>query len=295
MKLHQALAIAAEKLAGHKDIDAPAFEAEILLRHSLNLSRAALHLNLNQELSGEYSAHFFELVKRRLQDEPTSYIIRRREFYGLDFLVDQRVLIPRPETEMLVEESLNLVRRYPVHSVADIGTGSGIIAVSLAVKLYRPLLSVTNNEESAAADIQIYATDISIEALEVARLNAQKHSVENRITFLQGDLMEPLPPGVDLVIANLPYVSSAEVAAMPSARFEPRLALDGGTAGLDQIYRLAEGLKGRVNPGGCVLLEIGMGQAEAVTDYLKHLYPPAIIELLKDLAGIDRVVKLTLR
>ena len=139
MNLKQAIDLAAEKLAPLKDIDAPTFEAEVLLRYSLNLDRAAFHLNQKKELSKAESALFFGLIERRCQGEPTAYIIGRREFYGLDFMVDRRVLIPRPETELLVEEALNLVKTKPIKSIADVGTGSGAIAVSLAVSLFGPL------------------------------------------------------------------------------------------------------------------------------------------------------------
>jgi release factor glutamine methyltransferase len=289
VKLKQALALAAEKLATLKDIDAPTFEGEVLLRYCLKISRSALHLRLNHELTEEQSRAFFQLVDRRLKGEPSSYIIQKREFYGLDFYVDQRVLIPRPETELLVEETLRLVKSRRVGVIADIGTGSGAIAVSLAVNLF----NITN--PTAGPPPAILAVDISSEALAVARLNARQHSVENHITFLQGDLLEYLPQPVDILVANLPYVSRAEVQSMPSAQFEPVLALDGGENGLDQIFRLADQLPSKINPGGCVLLEIGMGQGKAVTDYLRRLFPKATIEVLPDLARIERVVNMGIR
>jgi release factor glutamine methyltransferase len=291
----QALTLAAEKLAALKDIDAPTFEAEILLRYSLNISRTALHLKLNQKVPDEQCAHFWNWVERRLQGEPTSYIIRRREFYGLDFEVDKRVLIPRPETELLVETALKLAQTEVVRSIADIGTGSGAIAISLAVNWQNSSLRTSRTPEAIRSKVTIYATDISPQALEVARANAQKQSVANHITFLQGDLLEELPQPVDIIIANLPYVSTAEVKKMPSAQYEPVLALDGGEAGLDQIYRLAGQLKGKINQGGWVLLEVGMGQFKAVSKYLSRLYPEALIEVLPDLAGIERVVKMKLQ
>jgi release factor glutamine methyltransferase len=299
VNLKQALTLAADKLAVLKDIDAPTLEAEVLLRFCLNLDRASLHLKLKEFLTSQQSEQFFKMIERRLQNEPTSHIIGTREFYGLDFKVDRRVLIPRPETELMVEETLKLVRNRKIRSIVDIGTGSGAIAVSLAVCLHnaeetRRLLR--ENRELAMtnlfpAKVQICATDISPEALEVARLNAQKHSVDSRIKFLQGDLLEPLPQKVDIVLANLPYVSAAEVKSMPSAQYEPHIALDGGEAGLDQIYRLIGQLRGGINSGGYVLMEIGMGQGATVTDYLRRILPDARIEVLPDLAGIERVVK----
>jgi release factor glutamine methyltransferase len=189
-----------------------------------------------------------------------------------------------------VEEALNLVKTKSVKLIADIGTGSGAIAVSLAVNLFAPL----SRDMDTSTHISILASDISPQALEVARLNAQKHLVENRITFLQGDLLEPLPKTIDIIIANLPYVGSEEVNNMPSAQYEPRSALDGGEYGLDQIYRLADQIKGKLNPGGFVLLEIGMGQTGAVREYLGRILPDVKIDVIPDLAGIERVVKFTL-
>ncbi len=277
MTLKQALDQARERLSALKDAENPALESEVLLRHTLNFTRAHLYLDINAELDPLLKTSFNNWVERRLRGEPLAYIIQSREFYGLDFFVDKRVLIPRPETELLVEEAFSFCKERPDAVLADIGTGSGAIAVSLAVHL---------------PEAKIYATDISPMALEVANLNARKHGVESRLTFLTGDLLEPLNSPVDALIANLPYVAESEWQAMPSAAFEPRLALDGGKEGFDQLFRLIVRLKGKVSPGGCVLLEIGMGQAEAVKSYLKRFYPAASIDTLKDLADIERVVRM---
>jgi release factor glutamine methyltransferase len=273
----QALDQARRRLASNKDIEDPGLESEVLFRYVLKLSRAQLYLDLNIDLSPENENAFTKLVERRLQGEPLAYILNSREFYGLAFFIDERVLVPRPETELLVEEAIRFCVKYPAALLADIGTGSGIIGVSLAVHLPR---------------VKIIASDISPQALEVARLNAEKHKVSNRITFLQGDLLGPLKFPVDAVIANLPYVRTADWQAMPSRTFEPRLALDGGKEGLDQFFRLIDQLKGKVNKGGQVLLEIGLGQAKAVTEYLQEAFPESIIEALRDLAGIKRVVRM---
>jgi release factor glutamine methyltransferase len=275
--LKQALDQARERLSALTDIEDPGLESEVLLRYTLNLTRAQIYLDLNTELEPALKISFINWVERRLRGEPLAYIIQSREFFGLDFFVDKRVLIPRPETELLVEEALRFCEKHPDVVLADIGTGSGAIAVSLAVHL---------------PEVKIYATDISSMALEVAKLNARKHRVEDRLTFLTGDLLEPLKSPVDALIANLPYVAVSDWQAMPSAAFEPRLALEGGKEGLNQLFRLINRLKDKVNPGGCVLLEIGMGQAEAVKSYLKRFYPAASIDTLKDLADIERVVRM---
>ena len=280
MTLRQALTRATEMLANLEDIENPSLESEVLLKHALQIDRVKLLLEWHKELSPEKEVTFFKWIERRLQGEPIAYIIHCREFYGLDFYVDNRVLIPRPETELLVEEAIGFVQKYPLNAIADIGTGSGAVAISLAVNL--------------SSQARIYATDISASALAVADINCRKHAVVDRITLLQGDLLDPLPEPVDLLIANLPYVQKSDLAGMPFARYEPPLALDGGESGLDKVFRLCRQLKGKVRPGGCVLLEIGEGQGKAVNEFLLALFPSAAIDLIPDLARIERVVKVNL-
>jgi len=277
--LKQVLDQTRDRLASLKDVENPALESEVLLRYILNLTRAQLYLDLNIEFDTAKERILDEWTKRRLQGEPLSYIINTREFYGLDFFVDCRVLIPRPETELLVEEAIDFCNEHHSIVLADIGCGSGAISVSLAVVL---------------PQVKIYAIDLSIEALEVAKCNACTHGVEEQITFLHGDLLVPLESPVDVLIANLPYVSTRDWQVMASAAFEPRLALEAGDYGLDQLSRLIQQLKGKVNPGGCVLLEIGLGQAQTVTDCLKEVWPDSRIDVQKDLAGIERVIRVIL-
>jgi release factor glutamine methyltransferase len=295
--LRQALSLAADRLAALTDVDNPRLEAEILLRYALEVPRSRFFLDLDMEILPEKETLFWQWVERRLQGEPVAYIIRCREFFGLDFYVDQRVLIPRPETELLVEEALNFARDHDVNTIADIGTGSGAIAVSLALNLPSLPPGMIINSSAGFADnrapVIIYATDISHAALEVAAINIRRYSLDERIILLQGDLLDSLAVPVDLVAANLPYVTREDVRQMPSASYEPRLALDGGESGLKQVFRLIDQLPGKVNPGGCVLLEIGMGQSGAVVDRLYSYFPSAVIEVLPDLAGIDRAVKMT--
>ena len=222
---------------------------------------------------------FERLIKRRLGGEPTAYITGHREFYGLDFYVDRRVLIPRPESELLVEKTLCLAQNHPVSTIADIGTGCGAIAISLALNL---------------PQAKIYATDISAPALKVARVNCQRHGVADRVCLLAGDMLDPLPESVDLIIANLPYVRVLEVSQMGLANFEPQLALSGGWDGLEKICRLCREVNDKLRPEGYLLLEIGQGQSGAVTGFLRSLFPSAKIDIAPDLSGIDRVVSLNL-
>jgi release factor glutamine methyltransferase len=274
--LIQALNHAREILVANNVEDA-SLESELLLRHALKISRVQLYQNLNQELKPKQEKTFREMIKRRLSGEPTAYITGHREFYGSDFYVDFNALIPRPESELLVERALALAQNRPISTIAEIGTGGGAIAISLALNL---------------PQAKIYATDISAPALKVALFNCQKHGVLNRIHLLQGDMLDPLPEPVDLIIANLPYVKEPELCCLTD--FEPRLALNGGADGLDKIHQLCRQVSYKLRPDGCLLLEIGQGQGRAVTTLLHSLFPSAKIEVIPDLGGIERVVSLAL-
>ena len=278
MTLKQALSRARHILTENSIEDAP-LECELLLRHALKISRIQLYLDLDQELSPQQEKAFWRLVERRLNGEPTAYITGHREFYGLDFYVDPHVLIPRPESELLVEIALGLAKNHPLSTIADIGTGCGAIAISLALNL---------------PQAKIYATDISAAALKVALVNCQKHGVADRVRLLQGNMVEPVPEPVDLIVANLPYVRKSELAPMSPAKFEPLLALDGGSDGTERIRQLCRQADSKLRPGGSLLLEIGQGQKRAITTLLHTLFPKGEIEVMPDLSGIDRVVSLSL-
>jgi len=276
--LRQALSYAKETLAAN-NVEDPPLEAELLLRHTLKIDRVQLYLGLDSELSPDQYEEFFSLVQRRLNHEPTAYITGHREFYGLDFYVDSSVLIPRPETELLVEKTLQLAQSRPLSAIAEVGTGCSAIAISLALNL---------------PQTRIYATDISASALKVALANCQKHGVLNRVCLLEGDMLDPLPEPVDLIVANLPYVKESELNRVNTVNFEPPLALNGGPDGLEKIRQLGRRITGKLRSGGSLLLEIGQGQGEAVTTFLRSQFPLAEIEVTPDLSGIDRVVRLTL-
>ena len=278
MTLKQALTRARGILTANNIEDAP-LECELLLMHVLGISRVQLYIDLNRKLGSEQEENFWNLVKRRLSGEPTAYITGHREFYGLDFYVNSSVLIPRPESELLVEKSLNLTQNHAVSAIAEIGTGCGAIAISLALNL---------------PQVKIYATDVSAPALRVALFNCKKHGVINRICLLQGNMLNPLPEPVDLIIANLPYVKESELSQMRSASFEPQLALNGGPDGLERIRQLCSQVSSKLRPEGCLLLEIGQRQRQAVITLLHSLFPLARVEVAPDLSGIDRVVSLVL-
>jgi release factor glutamine methyltransferase len=284
MNLAQALQQSAHILSMN-GVDDSYIEARMLLSHATNLSSVQIYTEPQQTLSREEEGKLQELVDRRLKHEPAAYIIKHREFYGIDFYVDSRVLIPRPETEVLVdtalEFALNRNRFTRQLLVADIGTGCGAIAISLAFNL---------------PGIKVYATDVSPSALEVARLNCERHRVADQVVLLPGDLLQPLPEPVDLVIANLPYVKNPELASLSPeiTKFEPRMALDGGSNGLDCIRQLLEQVKGKINAGGCLLLEIGQNQDKEVSRLIHSYLNEVNSRFIADLNGINRVVKIEL-
>ncbi len=278
MTAKQALSRAGEVLAAGS-IEDPQLESELLLRHTLKIDRVQLYLEIDRELSPAQYEEFWRCIEQRLGNKPSAYITGHREFYGLDFYVNSDVLIPRPESELLVEKAIGLARSRPLPVIADIGTGCGAIAVSLAVNL---------------PQARIYAADVSSAALEVALSNCKRHGVAARISLLEGDMLDPLPGPVDLILANLPYVREPELAGVNTLGFEPTLALNGGADGLDKIRRLCLRAGEKLRPGGCLLLEIGRGQGEAISGFLAGLFPSAEIGLTPDLGGIDRVLSLLL-
>lgn len=278
MKRRQALAQARRTLADG-NIDGASLEGEILLRHVLRIDRARLFSELDGELNPAQIEAFKQVLTRRLGGEPTAYITGHREFFGIDFRVNRHVLIPRPESELLVEKAISICRSRAVSRIADIGTGCGAIAISLALNL---------------PAVTVYATDISPQALEVAGENCRRHGVTDRVILLQGDMLEPLPEPIDMIIANLPYVRVSDIPATGPLSFEPGLALNGGADGLDRIKLLCRQAGEKLHKNGSMLLEIGQGQVDAVKDILDKLFPSALIECDCDLAGIERVISLRL-
>jgi release factor glutamine methyltransferase len=255
-----------------KNIYDASLESELLIRQVMNLNRIQFYQNLEQQFPHDKQKFLQEILNRRLQGEPTAYITGKKEFYGLDFYVNKYVLIPRPETEHLVDKIISLSRSYPLPVIADIGTGSGAIAISLALNLL---------------NARIFAIDISRDALKVADLNCLKHDVTQKIKLICGDLLEALPEKADIIVGNLPYVRTCDISA---DNYEPLLALDGGIEGLDLIKRLCYQVGKKINPNGCLLLEIGLGQKEAVAVIITSLFPLVHIEVIPDLRGIDRVI-----
>jgi len=257
-----------------------ALEAELLLMHALSLGRARLYQSLNDRLSTSAAEEYRSLLNRRLEHEPTPYILRRKEFYGLDFEVTPAAIIPRPETETLIELAIAFAagrsRGSPV-AIADVGTGSGVIAISLA---------------HALPHARLTAIDISTEALALARRNAKRHGVESRIRFLKGDLLDPLVEPVDLIVANIPYVRTTDWERLPPEirDNEPRGGLDGGPDGLHIIARLLQQAGPHLKPRGALFIEIGDDQGRAAKQLAARAFPHGKIGVGPDLARRDRVL-----
>ncbi|MBC8135856.1 MAG: peptide chain release factor N(5)-glutamine methyltransferase [Fibrella sp.] len=259
-------------------------EAILLLRHTTNLSREELLLRPDVPLIETESQRFGAAIARRANREPLAYITGTRDFYGLPFSVTSDVLIPRPETEGVVESALNLISSPPAPdsgdtvNILDLCTGSGCIAVAVAIH---------------APDAHITATDISPSALTVACSNAERHGVADRVRFLQGDLFAPLPSGIQFAViaSNPPYIAPNEIERLePEVRdFEPRIALGVHADALHFYRRIATESPAYLVENGRVVVEVGLGQGEAVGELFRHA-GFAEVSILPDLAGIPRIV-----
>ncbi len=256
----------------------PGLDAQLLMAHVLNESRAHVIAHPERDLTPTQEARFAEMVERRAAGEPMAYILGRRAFYDLSFDVTPAVLIPRPETETLVELAIAAPQaQRPGALIVDVGTGSGAIAITVAA--HCPLADV-------------HALDISADALAVARRNAALNGVT--VSFHQGDLLAPIADArltVDVLLANLPYIDSGVLPGLDVSRYEPALALDGGPGGLDIVRRLLAQAPYVLAPDALVLLEIGADQGERAYELARAALPDAQVDVVKDLAGLDRVVR----
>jgi release factor glutamine methyltransferase len=259
-----------------REVDAPRLTAEVLLAHVLKTTRVRLYVDLDRPLDKAELTAFRALIERRMAGEPTQYLTGVREFYNRPFKVDPRVLIPRPETELLVEAALHRLPRDAPGTALDVCTGSGCIAISLAAE--RPQATVL-------------ATDLSPDACALARENAQALGVADRVTVLHGDLYAPLPSEArfDVVVSNPPYIASGEIPTLSAeVRREPHLALDGGPDGLVLIRKVIEGARRVLKPGGLLAMEIGETQGAALKALLQAAgFEDARVE--KDLERRDRL------
>ena len=288
MKRHGSAEVAAllteagKKLA-EAGLDGPFLEAETLMGQLLGTNRAGVIARFREKLAEKKISDFCELVKRRAEREPLQYITGRQEFYGLDFKVGPSVLIPRPETELIVAEAVNFLEHAAGDKplAADIGTGSGCIAVAIAAKV---------------PGATIFAVDASDAALAAARENAAANGTDDSIKFLKGDLLSPLREEglagrLDLIASNPPYIPSGDIPGLqPEVLFEPHSALDGGLDGLDAVRRLTCEAPEYLRLGGLLLIEIGFGQADAVKSLVSENSSLVFDKFIIDFSGIERVL-----
>jgi release factor glutamine methyltransferase len=260
--------------------DTPRLETEILLAHARGCRRIELYTRVDEVLSEKERSTMRDLVRRRAQSEPVAYLVGHREFFGLDFRVTPAVLIPRPDTETLVVELLDVAKPLAAPRILDIGTGSGCIAIAAAVNL---------------ANAQITATDASDAALAVARENAASHKVTDRIRFLSGDLFRVLEPNerFDVVASNPPYIADHEKETLQNdvRKYEPHEALFSGPTGVETLFRIVDQAPDFLNVVGALMLEISPEQAPAVVERMEASGKYRDIRVVKDLPGSPRVVR----
>ena len=277
----RALVTAAQRLS-ETGSESGRLDSQVLLAHVLERDRSWLFAHHDHELSQGDCGSYADLIIRRRQREPVAYLLGRKEFYGLEFAVDRRVLIPRPETELLVDLVLAQIESRPQRQVvvADVGTGSGAIAITVAVH---------------APEAKVYGIDISRDALDVAEENRRRLTPTSGPLFLEGDLLKPLPEAADVIVANLPYIADEEYSGLQSdvRDYEPPVALQAGAEGLDLIKRLLGQLADKVRPDGAALLEISPWQGEIVQRMAEELRPrPSYVGLRRDYSGLVRMVTL---
>ncbi len=269
-------------------IDTAQLDAEVLLREALGIERARLYSDFDSPLNPSDERQFRDLLVRRSRREPVAYILARKEFWSLDFLVTPDVLIPRPETERLIEIALECARQVTGKTslrVVDLGTGCGVIPICLSKEM---------------REAELWAVDFSVAALAVAAVNARRHGVARQIRFLCGDLFEPLlarEESFDLIVSNPPYVRSGELREVPPEvrDWEPVTALDGGSDGLDYYRRIAARAGTYLGPGGWIVVETGADMAAQVARIFAGagIFAPAAV--YQDYAGKDRVIATTKR
>jgi release factor glutamine methyltransferase len=260
-------------------IDDARLEAEVMLINVLQMPRHRIYAYQEQELTPRQEELLAQLVERRLKREPLAYMLGHKEFYGLDLAVKRGVLIPRPETELLVEQTLFLAMMHMEAGelvIAEPGTGSGAVSINLAIHL--PMA-------------RIYATELYSEALKVAEYNIGRHNVADRVTLLQGDLLDPVDEAVDVIVGNLPYVPTDVIPTLqPEIQWEPRESLDGGPDGMDIIRRLLHQAQDKLKQNGVIILEIDPQQVQPLEELSRRLFPGASVSTEQDLARLDRIL-----
>lgn len=282
MNVKETLNVASEELMKIGSLDAR-LEAEVLLRHVLKIDRATMFRDLDEDVSIEDSGNIASLVKRRTQREPLAYITGAKEFYGLPFVVSEEVLIPRQETELLVDTAIVQAKSLDKSeiSIVDVGTGSGAIAVSLALNI--PTSSVI-------------AVDISESALTIADDNRRAHGLYSRVKLRRGNLLEPIVEKIDILVSNPPYIRSDKLTSLQEEVLqEPMVALDGGYDGLELIKKLLFQAVDKMSNPSVILFEIDSDQAAEAVKLSQQFFPSAITTVLKDLSNNERAVLLEIR
>lgn len=266
-----------EQYFGSHGAETPRLDAEVLLSHLLGEKRIYLYVHFDQPLTADELANYKEMVKRRTSGEPVAYICGEKEFMGLPFKVSPAVLVPQPDTEVLVEAAIERLKGKEDIRIADVCTGSGAIALALAH--YLPETSVA-------------ATDISADAVSIAKENAKALELSERVQFFEGDLLAPLAGKTfDAIVSNPPYIPGADIESLPrEVRAEPRIALDGGADGLDFYRRLVGESAALLNDSGFLAVECGDTQAGAITEMATDAFRKT--EIIRDLADKERVVVL---
>ncbi|HIM63410.1 MAG TPA: peptide chain release factor N(5)-glutamine methyltransferase [Dehalococcoidia bacterium] len=256
-------------------------EAEVLVMNVMRMARQSIFAEQETEVTGQQQAALDEFLERRYSREPLAYILGQREFYGINVVLTPAVLIPRPETEGLVEQALFMAlmgMESTELTIADVGTGSGAIAINLAIHL---------------PSAKIYAVDVQDAVLDVAAYNVRVHGVADRVNLAIGDLLDAVPEPVDLIVANLPYIPTDRIPTLqPEVQQEPVLALDGGPDGLDLVRRLLIQAEDKLNSHGIILLEIDPDQIPVVQELALQHFPEGSTSVEKDLAGMDRILSI---
>lgn len=271
---------AVEDLRGKTET--PRLDAELILAHLLSCSKINLITNQDRKVRNDVAEKFFSLIGRRVKKEPIAYLINQKEFFSLDFYVNEDVLIPRPETEIIVEEILRISQKYKDSniSIIDCGTGSGCIAISIADTLRK-----------CGTDFSVLALDHSEKSLQIAKLNAKKNNVEEYITFICSDWLNSIAADekFDFIVANPPYIDRGDTGIAPQILFEPHSALFSGKNGTADIEQLIPQAANLLHKDGCFLCEIGETQGMMVLELATSYF--AQIDLIKDLSGKDRVLR----